>query len=70
MLYKEEEDGDSLLFVNDCFYDKRNAEVDLIDKHYLNKRRWRVPVAAVVMADCFGFFGTRHFFIKVKMLIF
>jgi hypothetical protein len=35
MLYKEEEDEVSLLFVNDCFYDKRNAEVDFIDKHYL-----------------------------------
>ncbi|MGQ1948009.1 hypothetical protein ACT3CD_13010 [Geofilum sp. OHC36d9] len=33
MLYKEEEDEVSLLFVNDCFYDKRNAEVDFIDKH-------------------------------------
>jgi hypothetical protein len=33
MLYKEEEDEVSLLFVNDCFYDKHNAEVDFIDKH-------------------------------------
>jgi hypothetical protein len=33
MLYKEEEDEVSLLFVNDCFYDKRNAEVVFIDKH-------------------------------------
>jgi hypothetical protein len=32
MLYKEEEDEVSLLFVNDCFYDKHNAEVDFIDK--------------------------------------
>jgi hypothetical protein len=32
MLYKEEEDEVSLLFENDCFYDKRNAEVDFIDK--------------------------------------
>jgi hypothetical protein len=29
MLYKEEEDEVSLLFVNDCFYDKRNAVVGL-----------------------------------------
>jgi hypothetical protein len=35
MLYKQEEDEVSLLFVNDCFYDKRNVEVDFIDKHYL-----------------------------------
>jgi len=28
MLYKEEEDEVSFFFVNDCFYDKRNAEVD------------------------------------------
>jgi hypothetical protein len=32
MLYKEEEDEVSLLFVNDYFYDKHNAEVDFIDK--------------------------------------
>jgi hypothetical protein len=29
MLYKEEEDEVSLLFVNDYFYDQRNAEVGL-----------------------------------------
>jgi len=33
MLYKEEEDEVSLLFINGCFYDKRNAKVDFIDKH-------------------------------------
>ncbi|MGQ1946159.1 hypothetical protein ACT3CD_03520 [Geofilum sp. OHC36d9] len=33
MLYKEEEDEVSLLFVNDCFYDKHNEVVDFIDKH-------------------------------------
>jgi purine-nucleoside phosphorylase len=33
MLCKEEEDEVSLLFVNDCFYDKRNEVVDFIDKY-------------------------------------
>jgi hypothetical protein len=31
MLCKEEVDEVSLLFVNDCFYDKRNEEVDFIN---------------------------------------
>ncbi len=34
MLYKEEEDEVSLLFVNDYFYGKHNEVVDFIDKHY------------------------------------
>jgi hypothetical protein len=35
MLCKAEEDEVSLLFVNDCFYDEHNAEVDFMDKHWV-----------------------------------